>query len=281
MNILITGGQGMLGKALQDEFSSQKLRYVALDKSSCDITNPESLRTNINKYKPTHLINCAAYTAVDKAEEEIELAHAINATGVANVAKACHDGNISLVHISTDYVFDGTADQPYLETHPTNPLSVYGASKLEGERLLLQHCPSGSIVRTQWLYGPYGKHFVGTMLSLSQRYDRLTVVDDQIGSPTYTRDLANGLYQLLFRPTSGVIHLRNSGQASWYDLAIEIFAQQGISIDVAPVDTSQYPLPATRPKHSVLSMQRWETEIQGTPMPHWKTGLRNYLQSLS
>jgi len=279
MTILLTGGHGMLGKALQDNLRQHNLSFVAMNKQTCDITNLTQLRHCIQQHRPTYIINCAAYTAVDDAEEDTERAFAINETGSKNLGLIAQEFQLGLIHISTDYVFDGTSTSPYVETAPTNPLSVYGTSKLKGEQALLMCCPTAKIVRTQWLYGPYGKNFVQTMLTLAKKYPALTVVDDQIGTPTYTPHLADALRRLMAHTQSGIFHVRNSGSGSWYDFAMEIFSQSNIDIKVSPVDSSAYPRPAARPKHSVLAMDRWHKELQEPPLPHWKEALQEYIDS--
>jgi dTDP-4-dehydrorhamnose reductase len=278
MKILITGAKGMLGRALQDELTKTEYNYIAVDKDECDITNINEVNNLLQLEQPTHLINCAAYTAVDKAEEDRENSYQINADGPKNLAIACKEYQCQLIHISTDYVFDGTSLKAYREDDKTNPLSVYGASKLLGEEHLLKHYPEAKVVRTQWLYGPYGNHFVNTMLNLARKYQSLTVVDDQIGTPTFTRHLAQSLRVLLHHSAGGIFHLRNSGHCSWYNFAVEIFSQSNNDITVTPVDSSAYPRPAARPKHSVLGMNRWLDELKEEPLPHWKQGLADFLQ---
>jgi dTDP-4-dehydrorhamnose reductase len=271
---LILGGQGMLGQDVHHIFSNS----IATSSKQCDITSPTSIEENIARYQPDLIINCAAYTKVDLAEKEREQAFSINATGAKNVAHACAKENISLIHISTDYVFDGTQEAPYSEQDSCHPLSIYGRSKHDGEKYILNLLPTAKIVRTQWLYGLGGGNFVETMLRLAQNRDTLSVIADQYGTPTNTADLARALHTLSSYSQGGIFHIRNAGSASWYEFACTIFEQNKTSCHVSAIPSSQYPLPAQRPQNSILGMERWTKELQQPMLPHWKEALRIYLQ---
>ena len=271
--VLILGGHGMLGNDVVKVFPSS----IALGRNDCDITQYDSVRACIDTHSPDLIINCAAYTKVDLAETEQDQAFAINSVGPQNIATVCAEKNIELMHISTDYVFDGTQEEPYLESDICNPLSTYGKSKWKGEESILAIYPQAKIVRTQWLYGLGGKNFVETMLHLAKTRDSLSVIHDQIGSPTYTADLAKALLQLSYFSHSGIFHIHNEGFASWYEFAKEIFFQSNSTCHVEPIPTTAYPLPAKRPQYGTLSMNRWQNELNCSPLPHWKDALKRYL----
>lgn len=276
MKILITGGQGMLGSALHRLCQEQNIPAIPLEKKDADVRSFEQLKKSILEHKPTHIINSAAYTNVDLAETEKELAFAVNATGAQNLAKICWEQNIKLLHLSTDYVFDGENEQPYLETSSINPLSVYGKTKAQGEMWVQEENPKAQIVRLQALYGENGSHFVQTMLNLSQKYSEIQVVNDQFTSPSYTRHIARALLELLNISSAGIFHLHNQGNCSWYDFATEIFRLKNLETQVIPVQTDHFPRPAPRPLNSHLSMNRWN-ELNLEALPHWKQALQEYL----
>jgi dTDP-4-dehydrorhamnose reductase len=259
---------------------------TAVGRPTIDLTQPESLRQIIHKVQPQIIINAAAYTAVDKAETEPELATAINAIAPETLAAAAQQFNSHLIHISTDYVFDGCQSHPYQETDATNPLGVYGQSKLAGEHAIQDKCNQYTILRTAWVYGSYGNNFVKTMLRLGAEREEIRVVADQIGSPTWTGDITRAIAQLLeINPIpTGIYHYTNTGVASWYDFAIAIFeeAQQSIPLKiqrVIPITTPEYPTLAQRPAYSVLACGKI-TKVLGTPSPHWRQGLRKMLAEL-
>lgn len=263
MNILITGSKGMLGHALTAKLSEEH-RVSGLDLPDLDITDLNGLRKAMFSYRPDLIINTAAYTDVDGCETNTEMAFAVNATGPRNLAAACRELNISLVHFSTDYIFDGTADIPYKEVDNPNPLSVYGKSKLKGENYIREITDKHYIIRTSWLYGPHGKNFVAAMLRLAGEQDEIGVVNDQTGSPTYTFDLAAAVLKLISVKEYGIYHITNSGTCTWYEFSLEIFKQAGINgISVKPTTTEELNRPAPRPKYSVLDNEKWHSG--GTP----------------
>ena len=257
MKILITGANSQLGLCIVDR-APQDWQLIPLTSSDLDITNQDSVFAAIQKYQPDAIINTAAYTAVDKAESDEDQAFLVNAVGVKNLAFACDNANIRLVHISTDYVFDGTADEPYQTTDTPNPLSVYGRSKLAGELLALAHCAQSQIIRTSWLYSEYGHNFMKTMIRMAEEGRKeLNVVDDQIGCPTYAGNLAQAIIDLLHQPINArLLHYSDIDIMSWYEFAKNIFdyrERQGSSYcQVKPVPSTEYPTPVKRPAYSVL-----------------------------
>lgn len=286
-SILLIGNTGQLGQEIQHYFAPIA-EITAVGRPTIDLTQPDSLHQIIRKVQPQILINAAAYTAVDKAESELELATAINAIAPSILAAEAQQLNAYLIHISTDYVFDGRQSYPYQETDLTNPLGAYGRSKLGGEQAIQDNCSQYIILRTAWVYGTHGKsNFVKTMLRLGAEREEIRVVADQIGSPTWTGDITRAIAQLLeLSPIpSGIYHYTNSGVASWYDFAIAIFeeAQQlGFPLKiqrVIPITTPEYPTPAQRPVYSVLACGKI-TKVLGTPSPHWRQGLRKMLAEL-
>ena len=266
--ILITGANGQLGKELRDIAPSYpQFHFIFLSREDLPVHHFELVRNYFEITKPDYCINGAAYTAVDKAESEKQLAFQVNGEAVGVLAAVCKKYQTKFIHISTDYVFDGTATVPYSETSATNPLSVYGASKLEGEKQALRYNPESIIIRTSWVYSPHGKNFVKTMRQLMKEKDEINVVNDQIGSPTYAGDLANVILDIIancqpayrtgrlstanFHP--GIYHYSNDGIISWYNFAVAIKELTGSNCMVHPISTSQYPTPATRPHYSVFN----------------------------
>ena len=261
---LVTGGNGQLAQSLKDVVNHQdELDVDFQDLPDLDITNKQQLESYFSNNELDYCINCAAYTAVDLAEEQSDLAYAVNADGPKYLAEVCQKHQVTLIHISTDFVFDGQKRIPYLETDAPNPLSVYGASKLQGERSIQETTEAYFIVRTSWLYSEYGKNFMKTMLSLSETLNEISVVSDQFGSPTYAGDLAEVLIQIVLSSSTnyGVYHYSNSGTISWYDFAVEIFKQFGKTIEVKPIKTKDYPTAAKRPKYSVLETTKIENNF--------------------
>ena len=255
--VLVTGANGQLGNSIKQISPNFKgLKFVFTDVADLDITNSEEVNTFFESNALDYCINCAAYTAVDKAEEEFDKAFLINATAVKNLAEACQKTGAVLTHISTDFVFDGTKRTPYTEEDTPNPLSVYGKSKLKGEEHVQESCDRHFIVRTSWLYSEYGNNFVKTMLRLAETRKQISVVNDQIGSPTYAGDLAEFILKIISSESTayGLYHYSNLGEISWYDFAVEIFRQHKKDVLVVPISTSVYPTAAKRPKYSILDL---------------------------
>ena len=276
---LVTGGNGQLAQSLKDVVNHQdELDVDFKDLPDLDITNKQQLESYFSNNELDYCINCAAYTAVDLAEEQSELAYAVNAEGPKNIAMLCLKYNIKLIHISTDFVFDGQQRTPYSETDAPNPLSVYGASKLQGERNIQDVMENYFIVRTSWLYSEYGKNFMKTMLKLSETRDQISVVSDQIGSPTYAGDLAEGLIKIVLSSSIsyGIYHYSNGGIVSWYDFAVEIFKQLGKTIEVKPIKTKDYPTAAKRPKYSVLDTTKIKNNFDYT-IKDWQVSLNKII----
>lgn len=277
--VLITGANGQLGQALQAEAAGfPALTLISTARSEVDICDTASIGQAIQHYQPQVIINCAAYTAVDKAEAEPAQAYRINRDGVANLAAQAALHNIVLLQLSTDYVFSGNQSTPYTELDTPAPKSVYGASKLAGEQALLQSGCKGAIIRTSWLYSEFGSNFVKTMLRLAQSGKPLKVVADQYGSPTYARDLAIAILQMaeateqpLFNPPQ-LWHYANNGITSWYDFAGAIFHIAGLECTVEPIQTSAYPTAASRPAFSALASDKIQQHFN-TPVPAWRHSL--------
>jgi dTDP-4-dehydrorhamnose reductase len=276
-NILVTGGNGQLGSELRDIAPKhQDYNFLFTDVKDLDITNHTAVTAFIKSNKINVIINCAAYTAVDKAESEPELSDAINHLAVANFAQIAKDKNIKLIHISTDYVFDGTNHKPYLETDVPNPQSVYGQTKLDGELAMQQINPVNSIIiRTSWVYSKFGNNFVKTMLRLAETRDEISVVADQVGTPTNAADLAKAILTILpqiSNETVELFHYSNEGVCSWYDFAKAIFDINELDIKVTPIESAQYPTPAERPFYSVLNKKKIKEKYKIT-VPYWKDAL--------
>ena len=277
---LVTGGNGQLAQCLKNVVKNNDELHVDFqDLPYLDINDKQQLESYFLKNEFDYCINCAAYTAVDLAEEQSDLAYAVNAEGPKYLAEVCQKHQVTLIHISTDFVFDGQKRIPYLETDAPNPLSVYGASKLQGERSIQETTEAYFIIRTSWLYSEYGKNFIKTMLSLSETLNEISVVSDQIGSPTYAGDLAEVLIQIVLSSSTnyGVYHYSNSGTISWYDFAVEIFKQFGKTIEVKPIKTKDYPTAAKRPKFSALNTIKIENNFDCT-IKDWQRSLNKVIQ---
>ena len=286
MKILLLGSQGQVGQELLTTLPALS-SVTAWGRQTLDLSQLDQIGPKVAAEQPDIIVNAAAYTAVDKAEQEPELAHRINGEAPGILAQAAADCGATLIHISTDYVFDGYQNQPYQPETPTNPLGVYGQSKLAGELAVHAACDRHIILRTAWVYGAKGQgNFVKTMLRLGAERDVLKVVYDQVGSPTWSYDIAQAITQLiphLGPDTFGTYHFTNSGAVSWYDFAIAIFeeaAALGYPLTlktVLPITTDQYPLPAKRPAYSVLGSEKLDALLHQTP-PYWRVSLRKMLQ---
>jgi len=286
MKILLTGANGQLGQSLMNlPALSGKTEWIPTDYLELDITDKLAVDSFIECNAPDYIINCAAYTAVDLAEQEPGKALLINSTGPENLAVSAKKRGIPLIHISTDYVFSGQGWKPYSETDEPNPQSAYGRSKLAGEQALLETGGKVIIVRTSWLYSEYGKNFFLTMLRLGKEKDSIGVVADQIGSPTYAGDLASGLMKILeydrqnpeWTDHPGIFHFCNTGTASWFDLSRAIMEIAGLRCEVRPLSTDQYPLPAPRPAYSVLDTKKFRN-IFWPEIPYWRTSVHSCLE---
>lgn len=250
MKVLITGANGMLGKDLCPALEDIGCFVIPTDYDTLDITDENLTMETIKKIHPDLIIHCAAYTNVDKAEEEAEKAHLINATGTENVAKAASSTGATMVYVSTDYVFDGTKNSPYKPDDKTNPINVYGKTKLQGEIAVQKYVKKHYIARTSWLYGIHGKNFVETMISLANK-EELKVVDDQKGCPTWTMELVQGIIKLLEKPY-GIYHICGSNNTTWYGFSKAIFEKTNLKVNLKPCTTDEFPRPAKRPKYSVM-----------------------------
>ena len=280
MKILITGANGLLGHELSSILKDHSL--ILLSHSQLDISDSDQVNTQLDSSQPDVVINSAAYTQVDACETNYDLAFSSNATGPKNLAIKCKQLNIPLIHISTDYVFEGNEKKntPLEENDKLGPKTVYGKTKLEGEKLVMENCDKYFILRTAWLYGE-GKNFVKTMINLSKKNKELKVVNDQIGSPTYAKDLAKAIKEIVEKKSEkyGIYHVTNKGQVSWYEFAKKIFEIKKIEIKVNPCTSEEYPRPAPRPHYSVLSDKKW-IESGFTPMRNYEEALKEYLDSL-
>jgi dTDP-4-dehydrorhamnose reductase len=277
MKILVTGANGQLGRELVLLPAPRDTEIVGFTREELDITDLGQCRSVIQSHKPDAIIHCAAYTKVDQAESEPDEAYRVNTYGTRNAALAAEEVGAKFVYISTDYVFDGRADKPYREYDRTDPQTVYGRSKLAGEQLVQSLSSRYFIVRTSWVYGKHGANFVKTMLKLAEERDRLKVVHDQIGSPTYTLDLARFLLELVKSDYYGIYHASNSGVCSWYEFAKAIFEERRLNVHVEPCTTEEFPRPAPRPAWSVLD--HGAIRAHGfEPLRPWREALRSFLQ---
>ena len=278
MKILITGANGMLAKSVRARLKEEN-ELICTDVANLDITDEEAVMKFVEENKPEYIVNCAAFTAVDKAEEVYDLAEKINANGPGNLAKAAKAVDATLVHISTDYVFDGDLDvtKSYVETDAVGPVTVYGKTKLHGEEQVKANTDKYYIFRTAWLYGD-GNNFVRTMLKLGNEKDEISVVADQHGSPTYAEDLANIIAEAIEKKIPyGLYHSTNQGFTTWYDFTKKIFELADIKCNVKPVTSEEFIRPAKRPKNSKLNKQKLLD--QGVTVPEWEDGLKRYLET--
>ena len=287
-NILVTGAYGQLGNEVRILSANyQEYNFMFTDVDSLDITDKDELIDFVTGNDIRYIINCAAYTAVDKAEDDSELCEKINATAVKNLGLAAAEAGAGIIHVSTDYVFDGTSCRPYTEDMPTKPCSVYGKTKLKGEKNLFKVCPNAIVIRTAWLYSPFGNNFVKTMIKLGSERESLNVIFDQVGTPTYAEDLADAILKAMDQTIDtdhdkgGIYHFSNEGVCSWYDFTIKIHEIAGINTcKVNPIETKDYPTKAARPHYSVLN----KTKIKQTfniIIPHWEASLKECIKELS
>jgi dTDP-4-dehydrorhamnose reductase len=290
MFVLVTGSNGQLGKSLNYLVNQNKLnqKFVFATREILDLSKFKNVRRFIEKNQFDTIINCAAYTAVDKAETEKEQANLVNHLAVKNIAEIAKDNSIKLIHISTDYIFDGLKLEPYVETDKTLPLNVYGKTKLDGEKVILSIMEFDAIIiRTSWVYSLYGNNFVGTILKLCHQKDKLNIVFDQIGTPTNANDLANAILNILksknfckVNQVSDIFHYSNDGKCSWYDFATEIVNISGAKCVINPISSKNYPQDAIRPKQ-VLMSKRKIRDFFGLEIIYWKDSLKKCLKSLT
>ncbi len=288
--ILVTGSNGQLGRSFQSISSLYPdYQFSFTNRNEIDLSDPASIKQYFHNNHYDLIINCAAYTAVDKAEEEQELADSINHKAVKQLAEIAKAHQSLLIHISTDYVFDGTSYKPYIETAPINPQNIYGSSKLKGEQAIQAIMPNAIIIRTSWVYSEFGNNFVKTMLKLGTEREQLNVIFDQIGSPTYAKDLAHCILQIVnfynkkaFSNNTNevpIYHFSNEGICSWYDFAKAIFEQSNTTCSVYPLETKEYPTPAKRPHYSVLNKTKIKQNFNLT-IPYWKDSLHSCIKIL-
>ena len=280
MRVFVTGVKGQLGYDVMNELEKQGLEGIGVDIDEMDITDADQVNKVIKEAAPDAVIHCAAYTAVDAAEDNLELCRRVNAEGTRNIAKVCKALDIKMMYISTDYVFGASGEQPLGIYEAKNPLNTYGETKLSGENSTRILCPRSFIVRTSWVFGINGSNFVKTMLRLGREKEEISVVSDQIGSPTYTADLAPLLCDMAMTERFGTYHATNEGYCSWYEFAREIMRLGHLPAKIHPVATADYPSPAARPLNSRLSKE--SLDEAGFPrLPHWKDALQRYLSELA
>jgi dTDP-4-dehydrorhamnose reductase len=281
--ILITGSLGQLGYELT-KTANENLELLCLDKHNLDISNRKEVFEILKTFKPDWVINCAAYTAVDKAETDVKVAKMVNEKGPKYFAEACSSLNIKLIHISTDYVYHAGLNSPIVETDKTNPSNIYGKTKLAGDKWVLKLLPqSGYIIRTSWVYSAHGHNFVKTMLKYGAEKPEMKIVFDQIGSPTYAKDLADAIWLIVenkIEIQSGIYHFSNEGVCSWFDFAKKIFQLQGFDTKVYPIRSIEYPTPASRPSYSLLDKSKLKNAL-GIKIRHWEEALGECLKEIN
>ena len=276
MKVLVFGARGMLGKDLVPALSV-KHQVLARDIEDLDIADQQRVQKEIETLRPQVVVNAAAYTDVDGCEGKRGLAFSVNAEGARNIAAGCAASNARMIHLSTDYVFDGTSSAPYREEDPPNPLNVYGASKLQGERQIREVLENHLIIRTEWLFGRHGKNFVDTILRLAAQQEELRVVNDQRGAPTFTKDLSWAIEKLLEKEAKGILHITNSGSCTWFEFAHQILKEKNIDNgSIVPISSAALTRPAKRPANSVLDCHRFENLV-GQKMRTWEETLKEYL----
>lgn len=283
--ILVTGANGQLGNSIR-VLAGQYPQYNFLftDVDTLDITDPAAVKAAVKDNQVNYIINCAAYTAVDKAEDNEELCRRLNSFAVCVLGEAAREAGAKMIHVSTDYVFSGTGYCPYKETDGTRPVSVYGRTKLAGEEGLMEVCPDAVIIRTAWLYSEFGRNFVKTVLRLGKERDELGFVFDQVGTPTYAGDLAAAILSVVTADEKGafvpgIYHYSNEGVCSWYDFTVKILQIAGIDCRIRPIETKDYPTKAVRPPYSVLNKNKIK-ETYKIVIPHWETSLRICMKKL-
>ena len=283
-HILVTGANGQLGREMRlVAVDNPSFTYTFTDSHTLDVADRRAVMGYVDTHPVDCIVNCAAYTAVDRAEDDREACHRVNATAPACLAEAAEHCGASLVHVSTDYVFDGTNCRPYVETDTPNPMTVYGQTKLEGERRVFEHCTRAMVIRTSWLYSAHGNNFMNTMLRLGRERSELGVVCDQVGTPTYARDLAECILMVICRGiVPGTYHFSNEGVCSWYDFAKAIHRLAGITTcRVLPLRTDEYPTRARRPHYSVLDKTKLKQTYSIGMIPHWEDSLEACLKTLN
>ena len=282
MNILVTGANGQLGNEMQ-VLARENLQhtYFFTDVQELDICDEQAVYAYVSEHKIDIIVNCAAYTAVDKAEDNVELCDKLNNIAPGYLARAAQANGAAMIQVSTDYVFDGTAHIPYTEEEPTCPASVYGSTKLAGDQNVMDHCEKAMVIRTAWLYSIYGNNFVKTMIRLGQERDSLGVIFDQIGTPTYANDLAQAIFAAINKGVvRGIYHFSDEGVCSWYDFTVAIHRLAGIaSCKVKPLHTADYPAKAPRPHYSVLDKTKIKDTF-GIEIPHWEESLKRCINQL-
>lgn len=285
ISVLVTGKDSQLARCIKDkesDFSNLSMKYY--DSKTLNITDINSIEDKFKKEDFDFCINCAAYTNVEKAENEPEKARAVNTTGVANISKVCRDYNVKLIHISTDFVFDGKKTSPYFEDDKTNPLSVYGKSKRDGELEIVKNLKEHFIIRTAWLYSEYGQNFLKTVIKMSKEKNQISVVNDQMGSPTYAGDLANAILKIIESNSKefGIYHLCNFGETSWYEFATEIVRRYNLPLKIIQTSSKTYKTKAKRPVYSVLNSQK-AFKVFHVKLDHWQESLDRFcgLKNLS
>ena len=279
MRVFVTGIKGQLGYDVMNELEKQGLEGIGVDIDEMDITDADQVNKVIKEAAPDAVIHCAAYTAVDAAEDNEEICRKVNAQGTENIAKVCEELDIKMMYISTDYVFNGQGERPWEPDDEREPLNVYGQTKYEGELAIEEHVKKFFTVRIAWVFGVNGKNFIKTMLNLGKTHDHLTVVNDQTGSPTYTYDLARLLVDMIQTDKYGRYHATNEGLCTWYEFACEIFKQAGMDVSVAPVSSDEYPAKAKRPSNSRMDKSKL-TANGFQPLPTWQDALSRYLKEI-
>ena len=279
MRVFVTGVKGQLGYDVMNELEKQGLEGIGVDIDEMDITDADQVNKVIKEAAPDAVIHCAAYTAVDAAEDNEEICRKVNAQGTENIAKVCEELDIKMMYISTDYVFNGQGERPWEPDDEREPLNVYGQTKYEGELAIEEHVKKFFTVRIAWVFGVNGKNFIKTMLNLGKTHDHLTVGNDQTGSPTYTYDLARLLVDMIQTDKYGRYHATNEGLCTWYEFACEIFKQAGMDVSVAPVSSDEYPAKAKRPSNSRMDKSKL-TANGFQPLPTWQDALSRYLKEI-
>jgi len=279
MKILVTGVNGQLGHDVIEVLTARSITCKGVDIADFDLTRETAVSSYIRDYAPTAVIHCAAYTAVDKSEDDKDLSYAVNVTGTENVARICKEINAKMVYVSTDYVFNGEGDQPFETDAPKAPQSQYGVTKSLGEEKVKEYLDEYFIVRTAWVFGINGNNFVKTMIRLGKERDEVTVVGDQFGSPTFSADLAVLLCDMIETDRYGIYHATNEGYCSWYEFASAIMKEAGLTVTVIPVTSDKYPTKAVRPKNSRLSKKSLD-KAGFNRLPTWQDALRRYVEQL-